>query len=115
MYRGQSGPRVGRWQTVCGRRTPPAADRSQPGQLQPATAIDAPGVAGRGLDSPVMDERCTRCGAALVEGARFCASCGAAVDGCPACGAAVPSGARFCPACGRVVVIEDERVEERKL
>jgi hypothetical protein len=27
-----------------------------------------------------MEEVCTRCGAALAEGARFCAACGAAVS-----------------------------------
>ena len=68
----------------------------------------------RGLDSQVMDEMCTRCGAGLAGGARFCAACGAAVDGCPACGAAVPPGARFCPSCGRAGA-EGVRTEERKL
>ena len=61
-----------------------------------------------------MNEVCTRCGAGLAAGARFCAACGAAVDGCPDCGAAVPAAARFCPSCGRAVV-EPMRAEERKL
>lgn len=68
----------------------------------------------RGLDSQFMDEACNRCGAVLAGGARFCAACGAAVDGCPACGATVPAGARFCPTCGRAVA-EGVRVEERKV
>lgn len=61
-----------------------------------------------------MNGVCTRCGAGLAEGARFCAACGAAVDGCPTCGAAVPVGARFCPSCGRAIA-EGERAEERKV
>jgi predicted nucleic acid-binding Zn ribbon protein len=61
-----------------------------------------------------MDGLCTRCEANLVVGARFCATCGAAVDGCVACGAAVPAGSRFCPSCGRTIV-QVERSEERKL
>lgn len=67
-----------------------------------------------GIDSKFMDEVCTRCGAGLAGGARFCAACGAAVYGCPSCGAAVPAGARFCPSCGRAVA-EVMRIEERKL
>jgi len=61
-----------------------------------------------------MNEVCARCGAVLAGGARFCAACGAAVDGCTACGAGVPVGARFCPSCGRAVV-EGMRLEERKV
>ena len=45
---------------------------------------------------------CPTCGALLVPGARFCGSCGAAVeDTCPGCGAPVQSGDRFCASCGR--------------
>src|SRR5437868_11479120 len=61
-----------------------------------------------------MNAACTRCGADLAEGARFCTACGAAVEGCPACGAVVPVGARFCPSCGRAID-EGARVEERKV
>ena len=61
-----------------------------------------------------MNAACTRCGADLAEGARFCTACGAAVEGCPVCGAVVPVGARFCPSCGRAID-EGARVEERKV
>lgn len=59
---------------------------------------------------------CARCGSPLVEGARFCRECGAAVDPtqadevaaaadpaeetCPSCGASAGSRAVFCRACG---------------
>ena len=61
-----------------------------------------------------MDGVCTRCAANLAAGARYCAACGAAVEGCPACGALVPAGARFCASCGRAVA-DIVRSEERKL
>lgn len=51
------------------------------------------------------------CGAAVLEGARFCGSCGTKADGgsaatpqegpaCPQCGGSVRAGARFCGGCG---------------
>src|SRR5262252_6302460 len=43
---------------------------------------------------------CGRCGAALGEGDRFCAACGAPAGGCPSCGGPVSLGDRFCRACG---------------
>ncbi len=44
---------------------------------------------------------CSSCGNANLEGARFCATCGAPlVSTCGACGAELPAGARFCSACG---------------
>ncbi|MHB8234096.1 MAG: AAA family ATPase [Solirubrobacteraceae bacterium] len=46
----------------------------------------------------------TRCSACATENpaeARFCMSCGAALERrCPACGVAAPEGARFCMSCG---------------
>lgn len=48
-----------------------------------------------------MASYCPSCGEALTAGARFCASCGAAVaPACSACGAQLPEGAAFCPRCG---------------
>jgi class 3 adenylate cyclase/tetratricopeptide (TPR) repeat protein len=47
---------------------------------------------------------CPSCGHRNREGARFCASCGASLDGlvvCPSCGAEAVVGASFCDACGR--------------
>ena len=46
---------------------------------------------------------CGRCGAALVEGHRFCGHCGAPAGGCPSCGEPVIAGHRFCHACGHVL------------
>jgi class 3 adenylate cyclase len=51
-----------------------------------------------------MMPSCPSCGATHGEGARFCASCGAAlVAGCASCGADLPDGAAFCPSCGAAV------------
>lgn len=45
--------------------------------------------------------KCTRCGAAVREGQRFCEACGAAVEKkCTGCGALGPLSARFCGSCG---------------
>jgi len=50
---------------------------------------------------------CRACGAALTDGARFCASCGApAATACSSCGVELPAEARFCPACGTAVRAE---------
>lgn len=45
---------------------------------------------------------CTKCGAALQPGSKFCASCGAAVAPgfCPNCGQTQPTEANFCKSCG---------------
>jgi len=44
---------------------------------------------------------CTNCAAENPAGARFCISCGTALErSCPACGTPAPPQARFCPACG---------------
>jgi len=44
---------------------------------------------------------CPACGAESLDGARFCARCGAALSpSCPACGNELPPAAAFCPACG---------------
>ena len=49
--------------------------------------------------------RCSRCGANVVEGDRFCENCGAPVavqagSGCPGCGQQSEPGMRFCQQCG---------------
>ena len=50
---------------------------------------------------------CRACGAALTDGARFCASCGApTATACSSCGVELPAEARFCPACGTAVTAE---------
>ena len=46
---------------------------------------------------------CTKCGAELADGTKFCTSCGEKVQqqpGCPKCGAAMPAGTKFCTECG---------------
>ncbi len=52
-------------------------------------------------------ERCA-CGAPLLVGSRFCASCGRpgrsrGTDSCGSCGRALPADASFCPACATPV------------
>ena len=54
---------------------------------------------------------CSNCGQAIVEGARFCAGCGAAAQVtvpatlfCASCGTSIPQAGQFCPACGRPAV-----------
>ena len=44
---------------------------------------------------------CPSCKSANPEGAKFCISCGAALQAaCPGCGSQLPTQARFCPECG---------------
>jgi len=63
-------------------------------------------VAKQGYVAP---QGCSKCGAQLAAGARFCANCGTAAvvhSGprfCSGCGGAVQPGARFCQGCGASV------------
>src|SRR6185436_13881238 len=44
---------------------------------------------------------CPSCETAIPQGARFCMSCGAALElSCPSCGTTASAGARFCMSCG---------------
>ena len=46
-------------------------------------------------------ETCSKCGASIKKGAKFCPECGAPTgDVCPKCGASVKKGAKFCGECG---------------
>lgn len=62
-----------------------------------------------------MTKICSRCGAAIEEGGKFCPSCGAPAETaspsnsrgtqfCPNCGTAVESGQKFCPSCGAALI-----------
>lgn len=46
---------------------------------------------------------CSKCGAAIARGAKFCAACGSPLDqhACPQCKATIPGTASFCPSCGQ--------------
>jgi class 3 adenylate cyclase len=69
---------------------------------------------------------CSHCGAPNENDARFCSSCGEALEwACPVCGAAVAADARFCSSCGTPIASvrassspeqrPRERPEERKV
>jgi membrane protease subunit (stomatin/prohibitin family) len=48
---------------------------------------------------------CSKCGAANIADAKFCAGCGAPLGNvCPKCNAKVADGAKFCPSCGNSLV-----------
>lgn len=48
---------------------------------------------------------CSKCGAKLKEGAKFCGECGAKQgETCPKCGASVDSNAKFCGECGHSMI-----------
>lgn len=52
---------------------------------------------------PQAGTPCSKCGAMIPAGSKFCPSCGnpaATMNVCPQCGAQVPANAKFCPSCG---------------
>lgn len=58
------------------------------------------------------EARCTKCGAKVAAGAKFCPECGTKLEPpkpvvptvCPKCGEKLPPGAKFCPSCGEKIV-----------
>lgn len=55
--------------------------------------------------------KCSKCGAEMVEGARYCMMCGAKkANVCPKCGTQLPDAARFCFKCGSEVREEGKSV-----
>jgi membrane protease subunit (stomatin/prohibitin family) len=63
----------------------------------------------RAPQGPPSAAFCSKCGAALPAGARFCPGCGQPVAqpqaSCPNCGAQLTPGARFCSQCGHSVTV----------
>ena len=65
-----------------------------------------PPTPGGAAAAPASAGSCTKCGAALASGAKFCGECGtpvpvaAAPAFCTKCGAALAPGAKFCGECG---------------
>jgi class 3 adenylate cyclase/predicted ATPase len=52
----------------------------------------------------MASQTCTNCGTENPATAKFCMSCGTALErACPSCGTAAPPGARFCMACGTAI------------
>src|SRR5215470_13666703 len=48
--------------------------------------------------------KCSKCGADIREGQRFCTQCGSPLTAkCPRCGAATEPAEKFCGACGAVL------------
>jgi len=64
-------------------------------------------------------KHCTACGKDLIEGASFCASCGAPVKSeapshCTSCGAELAEGAPFCASCGASVKGGSQGLEKQE-
>jgi membrane protease subunit (stomatin/prohibitin family) len=77
------------------------------GQMQQAGQQPAPGAVPPAVApaTPVQGTPCTKCGASMPAGSKFCPSCGAKQEQalCPKCGASLPAGSKFCPSCGEKV------------
>jgi len=59
--------------------------------------------------APQMKIKCSKCGAEVPEGTKFCNECGAKIVkpgtiSCPKCNAEVPEGAKFCNSCGNKMI-----------
>lgn len=62
-----------------------------------------PNAAPQQQPQPQAGTPCSKCGAMIPAGSKFCPSCGnpaVAMNVCPQCGAQVPANAKFCPSCG---------------
>ena len=83
--------------TAAGAAAPPAA----PGFAGGGQGFAAPGVTPAPAPPAVV---CPACNTSNAAGAKFCSSCGAALDPavtqCPQCQAEVAPGAKFCSSCG---------------
>jgi predicted amidophosphoribosyltransferase len=91
--------------------------QAEPKPPQPAPSPSAP-------DAGAPTRACSRCGAAIADGVKFCGACGepvaepptpppvevpAAPRSCSSCGQAVADGLKFCTACGGPVAEPDRR------
>jgi predicted nucleic acid-binding Zn ribbon protein len=68
-----------------------------------ADAEDAKVISSVGTNKVKATAACSKCGAALAPGAKFCPECGEKVSAqkhCTECGAALPPNAKFCGECG---------------
>ncbi|MDR2634903.1 MAG: SPFH domain-containing protein [Clostridiales bacterium] len=64
-----------------------------------------PRAAAESKAADIPAAKCSKCGAAIKEGVKFCPECGAKQETsvCPSCGKPVKPGAKFCPECGAAV------------
>lgn len=73
---------------------------------------------GQGMNQPPPQQpaqpqkkiKCSKCGAEVPEGTKFCNECGAKImkpgsTACPKCGAEVPEGSKFCNDCGQKMTV----------
>jgi hypothetical protein len=83
----------------------------EPPPPEPA-AVAAPAADAAAATTPSDGPACPQCGTAVVDGAAFCQTCGAAqappkpatpVLFCVHCGAQLREGAKFCPKCGQTI------------
>src|SRR3954451_776456 len=97
-----------RWSRATFLTAPPCRPFRRPrrdaarGRFESADRGPTPAQAlGRGYLRWMAGTSCMSCGSENPPEARFCMSCGSALErSCPSCGASTPEGARFCMACG---------------